>query len=373
MHLATLNPVNAYRVPAGVYCLDNANAAESLARSEATLNEAKLNLRPFRPDEDWNGRKVLFYRSGALGDLLFLTPTFREIKKRWANCKITVACLKQNQAILENNPDIDRLVEYPMAVDDFTKFDAYFVISDTIHDGNPETWDKHAVDIILEMGGLESENKELRYEISFDERRAAWARFPKGTRQRIGVQLMASIGSRTWPKSHVAEFTKLAIKEGNFEVFWFGPPGCTGQARQEPPPFLTALDRCEPALSLRESIAVMSTCDAFLGPDSCLTHVVGALSIPTIALYGSFASETRTKYAHSIKAIDGEPLRPGRGLQPCNPCRHSFRRFPFEVWPANGPCAQTNRCEVLASIEPEAVLTKLKRHLRKYVHKNGVA
>lgn len=371
MHLATLKSNNAYRVQAGVYCLDDSNAAESLARGEAVLNEAKLNLRPFVAAEDWNGRKVLFYRSGALGDILFCSPTLRELKRRWPSCEITFACLKQNQAVLENNPDVDHLVEYPMELDAFAKFDGYFVISDTIHDGNPETHKKHAVDIILEMGGLETEDKELKYHVTFEERTAAWSRFPKSSRSRIGIQLMASIASRTWPKAHVAELTKLAIKDG-FEVFWFGPPGCTGGGKTPPPEYLFAVDRAEPPLSLRESIALMSTCDGFIGPDSALTHIAGALSIPTIALYASFPSEIRTKYAHSIKAIDGEPMRPGRGLQPCGPCFHSWRTFPVHQWPVHGPCAHSGFCNVLASIAPDVVLKKIVRHMRKYVHKNGV-
>jgi len=370
MHLASLKEVNAYKLPAGVFVLDDCNAAESLARGEAVLNEAKLNLRPFVPSEDWNGRKILFYRSGAKGDLLFCTPTLREIKSRWPSCEITFATMRENMPALENNPDVEHLVEYPMLLDDFTKFDAYFVISDTIHDGNPATYNKHAVDLILEMGGLETEDKELRYEVSFQERSDAWSRFPKGTMGRIGVQLMASTPSRTWPRPHVAEFSKLAIKAG-FEVVWLGPSGATGNGKTPPPEHLIDPTRCQPPLSLRESIALLSTCDGFVGSDSLFLHVSGALSIPSVGLYGSFPSEIRTKYAASIKAMDGEPLRPGRGLQPCNPCYHSFRKFPFQMWPANGPCAASGHCNVLASIEPDRVLTKLLRHMRKFAHRNG--
>lgn len=371
MHLATLKQGNAYGLAPTVAVLDDINAAESLARREAVLNEAKLNLPRFTPTEDWNGRSVLFQRSGALGDCLMVSPTLREIKKRWPDCKITFATLPQNKCILENNPDIDFVVSYPLDLDAFTRYDAYFVISDTINDGNPLTREKHAVDIILEMGGLETEDKELRYEITFEERSAAWARFPKGTRSRIGVQLQASAISRTWPKSHIAEFTKLAIKEG-FEVFWFAQPGATGAGGSTPPPFLTVIDRENLSLSLRESIAVLSTCDAILAPDSLFCHLGGALGIPTIGLFASFPSSLRTSYAHSVKAIDGEPMRQGRNATPCNPCFHSIRPGQF-LWPQGQPCSFSGRCEVLASITPEVVLKKLVRHLRKYVYKNGAS
>lgn len=366
MQILTLKANNAYGLPAESYVADSINFAESVARGEAVL-DCPLHLRPFISTEDWNGRRILFTRGGGIGDILFCTPTLREIKKRWPACIITFACFKHYMGVLEHNPDVDHIMSHPMLVSDFGKFDAYLYLEE-MHDGNADTHKTHAVDLILNMTGLDTEDKELRYEIEFQERSAAWARFPKGNRPRIGVQLMASIPSRTWPRGHVTEFTKLAIKEG-FEVIWFSLPGATGTGKTPPPEHLIPIDRCDPPLSLRESAALMSTCDGFVGPDSGLTHIAGALGIPTVATYASFPSKLRTSYAKSIKAIDGEPMRPARGLQPCNPCFH-HNRPGQNIWP-DGPCASSGFCNVLASITPELVLRKLTRHLRKFSLRNG--
>lgn len=372
MHLASLKSVNAYGLHEGSYLLDDNNAAESLARGEATLSQPCVNVRPLDPTQDYNGKKILLVRSGAIGDILFTTPTLREIKKRWPQSEITFSCLKEFAPILEHNPDVDHIVNYPILLEDFTKFDAHFVISDTIHDGNPKTHTKHAVDLILEMGGLETDSKELRYEMSFDERLSAWTRFPRSSRSRIGIAYRASIPSRTWPKNNISEFIKLAIKDG-YEVILFGQPGDTGFIHAEPPPHLLLTDRLNPPLSLRETLLLISTCDAFVGTDSALLHVAGSLKIPSIGLFGSFPSEIRTKYAESIKAIDGAPAISKDTSQPCSPCFHTFRTFPIRMWPEHGPCRLTGKCEVLAAISPETVLTKLVRHMRKFKAKNGVA
>lgn len=363
MHILHLKAQNAYGLPEDSYVADDINCGESLARGEGFVDRPHLNLRPFVPSEDWNGRKLLFCRGGGIGDILFTTPAIREIKKRWPQCEITFACFKHYMPVLENNPDVDHVVQHPMSVSEFTKFDGYFYLGDDMHDANAETHKVPAVDLILNLAGIETDDKELRYEIGFLEREAAWHRFPKGARKRIGVQMVASTASRTWPKSHVVDFSERAVKEG-FEVIWFAIPGTTGLGKTKLPEHLISTEQCNPPLSLRETAALMSTCDSFLGLDSGLTHIAGAIGLTTLALYGSFPSNLRVSYAESIRAIDGEPLRPARGIVACNPCFHAYRPG-AHLFPVGQPCSFTGKCEVLAKIEPEIVLKKLIRHMRK--------
>lgn len=368
MHLLTLNDKNAYNLPADTYVADDINAAESLARGEGVVNQAHLNLRPFVPEEDWNGRRILFCRGGGIGDLMFCTPTIREIKKRWPDCIITFACFKHFMPILEKNSDIDHLVSHPMILDEFTKFDAYFYL-EQMHDSNADTHQTPAVDLILQMAKLDSENKELRYDITFEEKAAAWTSFPKTDRKRIGIQLSASSPSRTWPRSHVSQFTKLAIQEG-FEVVWFGYPGESGDGKIALPEHLIDLTRRNPALTLRESMAVLDTVDGFVGMDSAFTHVCGALGKPCVGLYGAFPSKLRVSYAKSVKGIDGPAGRKNTDGSPCSPCFHHYRGGGYR-FPVDGPCNFTGRCEVLASLDPESILKKIIRHMRKLTYRNG--
>jgi ADP-heptose:LPS heptosyltransferase len=369
MHLADLKAENAYKLPVGVYCMDDINAAESLARGEAKLSQPKFTPLSFSASEDWNGKKIGFFRGGGIGDLLFCSPTLREIRKRWPTCEITFACFPHYKGVLENNPDVDHVVSHPMLLDDFVKFDAHFYLEE-MHDGNADTHKVHAVDLILQLAGLETDNKELRYEMKFEEKASAWSCFPKTGRQRIGVQLAASAPSRSWPRSSIIEFSRLAIQDG-FEVMWLGSPGESQIERgKEMPHHLIDATASDPKLTLRESLALLGTCDGLLGVDSSFTHVAGAIGLPTVALYGPFPSALRTVYAKSIKAIDGEPLRMARGLPPCGPCFH-HQRPGNDIFPAHGPCFRTGKCEVMASIDPKRALTKLTRHMRKFVYQNG--
>ena len=363
MYIVDLLEKNAYGLPANQYCMDDLNAFESGARREVnSIWKSNLTVGKFCAEKDWNDRKVLFILGGGLGDILFSTPVIREMKKRWPKVHITFACFPRFHAALEGNPDVDVIMAYPFPVADFGQFAAHITLEDYIDNEKPESRKKHAVDIILDTVGLTCEDKELRLELGYLEREKAVLYMMKA-RPRIGIQLSASAPVRSWPKKHVVEFSQKAVAAG-FEIIWFGLPGESKLPQDSRPQWLYDLTSCQPELTLRESIAMISTCDLFIGPDSGLTHCAGALGVPTLALYGPFASRLRTAYASSIKAIDAQPYGALRGKQPCNPCYYSVRPGKT-MFPENGPCAEVGKCVVMESITPDEVLKKAKRFLRK--------
>jgi ADP-heptose:LPS heptosyltransferase len=104
-------------------------------------------------------------------------------------------------------------------------------------------------------------------------------------------------------------------------------------------------------LTFRQSAAVLSTANVFLGPDSSLIHVAGALGTPALGLFSVVPWQLRTKYCPTTFVIQAE--------QGCDiaPCFHAPRTP--SGFPSYGPCAKTGRCEALGSIEPEQIVAKL--------------
>ena len=63
--------------------------------------------------ENNNIRKVLFLRyDGKIGDMVISTLLFREIKKRYSYIEIGVVTKEGAKAIIETNPNVDRIYEY---------------------------------------------------------------------------------------------------------------------------------------------------------------------------------------------------------------------------------------------------------------------
>jgi ADP-heptose:LPS heptosyltransferase len=83
---------------------------------------------------------------------------------------------------------------------------------------------------------------------------------------------------------------------------------------------------------------------------SALVHVAGALGLPAVGLYGPFPWQLRTVHAPSIHGINGTCR--------CSPCFWHDREALF---PPDGPCATTGRCEALAGIEPRRIVAKLRK------------
>ena len=61
--------------------------------------------------QDLNGKKLLVFRTGGIGDILFLNAPLRYLKKKYPTCFLRVASgCKQS---LENVPEINELYDMP--------------------------------------------------------------------------------------------------------------------------------------------------------------------------------------------------------------------------------------------------------------------
>jgi len=66
-------------------------------------------------------------------------------------------------------------------------------------------------------------------------------------------------------------------------------------------------------LTLRKSIALASTMDLFISPDSAFIHVAGAFNIPQVGLYGPFPSRLRMLYYKNAIGLNA--------VTACTPCQ----------------------------------------------------
>lgn len=334
-------------LPPGKYVAEDLNAFDigSLSRrGETTLTYAPGD-KPFDETKDWSGKKILIVRPGGFGDLLFLTPSIEEMKRRWPSCEIHVCAFARYQEVLKTS-QADAIVAYPLPFDDLANYDAVIYLENVI-EGNPEAEQLHAVDVVAKRIGLSHlTSKEMIY--SFTEEEAAWAsaRYPRTPAKRVAIQMSASGHARSYPGTLLMEVIMGLTRKGT-EVYLMGFPGEV--TAKVPPPIRNLTIE---GLSFRQSVAAMSTCDVVLGPDSVMIHIAGAINMPALGLYGAFPWKLRTAYAKSVRAIQGHS---GCSIAPC--FFHGSRVA--KHFPLDGPCSKSKRCEVMASIEPKRILAAL--------------
>lgn len=340
--------------PPGHYLVEDLSAADFLMfghRGATQLYHQAENFRPLDEEKDWNGKKIVIMRPGGFGDLLFLTPSIREIKRRWPTAEVHVCAYSRFQPILMAS-QADQIVSYPLSLDDAETYDAWCLLENVI-EGNPEAESIHAVDIVAKRIGLSSlENKEMAYDLTPEE--VAWAaeHYPRSSRSRVAIQIEASGKARNYPGNLLTEVI-IRLAQKNIEVFLLGLPG---KVATKSTPLVRNL--MLENLGFRQSVAAMATCDVLLGPDSVMVHVAGAIHMPALGLYGAFPWALRTAYAPTVEAIQGHG---GCDLAPC--FYHGSPRAPH--FPFDGPCNQSQRCEPMARITPDRIIAKLEKILAK--------
>ncbi len=332
--------------PKGRYIVERQNAGVFLNRfPEVEIDRGITVYHPLRDrvGNDLNGKRILIVRPAGFGDLLFITPVFRQLKIIAPGCLIVVACLKNYAGALMHNADVDEIVPYPVPMEEWTKAD-YHLWLERILEDDPITRKVNAVDVIASAAGVVLEDKTMRYEITPDETEETEKRFPRNDKPRIGIQVQASAKNRSYPFDALMKVGNDLLEEG-CEVYLFASPG-TVKADKE---FVNLSER---KLTFRQSAAVLKTCDVMITPDSALCHIAGALDVPTIALFGPFPSQIRTAYQKSVFAIDGHA--------PCAPCHHHDNTW--LDWPDGCPGWKNNKCSALANIDPRRVVREaLKR------------
>ncbi len=348
----------------GTYMVEDVNGAQLLNHANGGLMSPLTDWKRFDETQDWNGRRILVCRSGGFGDLVRLTPVLREVKRRWPSCFISVACFELYGCVLQNLPFVDEVTHYPVAEEFGRSFDA-IVFYERAIEGNPLARTMHMTEVYADIFGLKPRPNgvfskklppmdDMKPEYRPTEHELIWAKeqYPRVTSmRRLCIQVGASAMCRIYPIANLEVIANGLCKKG-WEIFLMGQKGEFEISSKHAGLRNLAND----GLSFRQSCAVLAGADCFLGADSALLHVAGALDVPAVGLYGPFPWELRTKYTPSIHAIQGQ----GK----CSPCfHHAHGRKQF---PEHGPCFKTGKCEVLASIKPELVITRIEKIAKKW-------
>lgn len=299
------------------------------------------------------GGAHLLLRSGGFGDLICLRPSLEQMWEQRAELGITrlaVACHPAHAPALDGLPFLE-VLPLPLPMERVAEFGWLLSLEGVIE--NDPASPQDSVELLARpiFGPLQPQTP--TYTLPAESVADAWQRFPRGERPRVGIGLHSSALVRNWPMERLGEL--LADIGPDMEVFLFGAEGIGPQiALQGDLPHLHCLPHH--GLSLRESLALLATMDAFIGPDSGLVHAAGAMQIPTLALFGAFEPRQRTTRYPTVQALVGRA--------PCAPCHHHPRTHE-QTWPPGKPCQTHHHCIAMAGIRGADVAAKLRKMLPK--------
>jgi ADP-heptose:LPS heptosyltransferase len=219
----------------------------------------------------------------------------------------------------------------------------------------------HAIDLKAEVLGVAPlADRTVDYFTTEAEEAWALAAYPfqyAGAlpRKRIGIHLSASSPIRDYHPKQMTQVAQMLYEDG-YEVFLLGTAKDSGGEDNFVPEKYRdrMINLVADKLSFRQSAAVLSTCDALVGPDSSMVHVAGALGIPTVGLFAVVPRDLRTSQYPKTRVITGHCR--------ISPCLH-HPRHALDHWPKDGPCVKAGFCTALSEINPERVVREVEKAL----------
>jgi ADP-heptose:LPS heptosyltransferase len=251
---------------------------------------------------------------GQIGDIVMFTPTVRRIKQLFPQSRITWAVssrYREAGELVAGLPYVDRLFVTELYCDKLTG-SAYLPWHlgwpvDLRGDDEVEEQRKH--DIVFETRPLPRRSGLAEYGHAVESYAynvgvpgpIEWRteiRIPNGTRVPAEAQGKivfhndpAISQAKAWPWQHAAEFIR---RIGAEQVLLLGGPG---------PPMAGTLDLREQT-TLAQAAAIIAAANCYVGIDSGLLHIAGALQVPMVGLFGtSYVRAGRALYPQNPRAI----------------------------------------------------------------------
>ncbi|MBI3945444.1 MAG: glycosyltransferase family 9 protein [Armatimonadetes bacterium] len=270
-----------------------------------------------------------------IGDVLFTTPALAALRRGYPEAPITAVVGERALDVLAANPDVTRVVKRPFtlagrwrALCDLRAEGCRLAISFSPRSAELAAWGvlagcrqrwgfdapeprwflngrvredagRHCVDDYLELaraaGGASAGRNPRLYTTPEEDAWARACRSELGLASAafvLGLHVGATYPEKCWRPERLVEFARLAAENQGTRLVAFGGKGEEAAAEalaHAAPNCLSLAGR----LTLRQFIALVKRCSAFVGGDSGPTHIAAALGVPTVALFG-FTDPART-------------------------------------------------------------------------------
>jgi len=295
---------------------------------KATNIKFKNMYRPYI-GQDATDKTILVFRTGGIGDLLFIQPNLRYLKEKYPTCTIQFACGPQYQPMVENWDCIDEVCDLPFTLSRLKKAH-YHMLFEGVIERCKQAESFNAYNLFSKWLGLDLPDDLL---LPIQSAKEDLVENCEGIIKEWGIekksfivmQLRASSPIRT-PRH---EFWVKIIDELNERGY---PVLLTDNPRQTESvdKFIKMLKNqemtfnfCQHSESIDYTIALTSISKATFSTDSALGHIATSVDIPCFGIYGPFPGHIRLKTYPKAEWVDAK-----RHCAPCfihghTPCSHA--------------------------------------------------
>jgi ADP-heptose:LPS heptosyltransferase len=280
----------------------------------------------YRPyaGEALHGKNLLVFRTGGIGDLLFIQPNLRYLKQLYPTCNILFACGPQYQPMVETWDCVDEVLDLPFAFQKLVT-SHYHVLFEGVIERCHQAETENAYNLFSRWMGLDLPDnllipKQEPTSELVDECKSILTDWNIPEKGFVVMQLRASSPVRSpRPEFWRALINNLTDK-GHHIVLTDNP-----RQSNKIDEFIKTIYKkdmvhnfCAKSKSIAHSIAIVSLAEGVIATDSAMNHIAISVDVPALGIMGPFPGEIRFKTYSKMDWIDS-----GRSCTPC--CLHGQR------------------------------------------------
>ena len=289
--------------------------------------------RPYSGQELNDGDSILVFRTGGIGDLLFIQPNLRYLKQKYPNCIIKFACGPQYQSMVETWDCIDKLLDLPFTLQELTT-STYHILFEGVIERCKQAHFDNAYNLFSRWIGLDLPDELLvpkqdaKPEL-LQQCLSQLHNWDIREKDFILMQLRASSPIRT-PRH---EFWLKIINELNrrgYKVVLTDNPRQDENIDQ----FISMCNNknmvfnfCKHSTTIAHSIALTKLAKATIATDSAINHIAESVGTKSFGIFGPFPAFIRLKTYPNTSWVDAT-----RHCGPCfihghTPCNHAVDSY----------------------------------------------
>lgn len=282
-------------------------------RSLETLSDEKVLAQPYtgnvwtadRGDPD-PGSNLLYMCWGGIGDLISLTPIFRALKEKHGFERIILSSPGINKEWFGGY--VDHAIGYPVMQHRVESCDYIFLLEEIFK----LTFIRNLTDVFEEKMGLSLTAEEKKPFFTVDDGAVDYVRnmLPERRGKYVAVHFAASTPERSIPTEKALAMA-MSIADKGHTALIFGKwsdlathAACEHGRESQREIRPGVYNMCGLLESQSEVIAAMSLMDFFIGPDSGLLHVAGALGKNGLGIFAPYHSSIRLTYYPTLRGVD---------------------------------------------------------------------
>ena len=243
-------------------------------------------------------------RLGAPGDTLITSNVIRCIKLNYPKLKIN--CITPHPELIRFDPTIDS-VNQP---ETFYSFDStYWELIDR------KEKSQNIVKHNMQRLGLDKNEYKAKFYLSEEEKEWAKQQISEFDKPLLAFCTKSKEPVKNWPEANWLEL--IQNLKDKFSIIQLG---------NDSEPRFDNVIRCAGKLSMRESAAILSNANYFIGPDSLLMHIANGLNIQSVIIFGGSRSVNCFGYSENTN-LSNNPE--------CSPCW---------IHSTDGKCNESLKC-----------------------------